>query len=278
MSIVGLIGLSLLLGSFFNVVIYRLPLMLFKQWREECQTFLNQDIHQIATDDTLNLMWPASHCVHCKTPIKYYDNIPILGYLLLRGRCRQCKERILLRYPLIEILTASLTVFVWFQFTNPIQCGAAIIFTYLLLLMTMIDFDHQIIPDQLSLGGLWLGLLINTHTVFCSLTESVYGAVLGYLCLWIIYQVFKLLTGKEGMGHGDFKLLAMLGAWLGTGQLLFIVLTSSILGSIVGILLIVKGQSKEVPFAFGPYLAIAGFVALIAGNPITSWYLQHVAF
>jgi leader peptidase (prepilin peptidase)/N-methyltransferase len=265
--------LGLLIGSFLNVVIYRLPVMMENQWRAQCHEFL--DLPPPTADKkafaVFNLAKPASHCPHCKHEIGAGENIPVLSYLLQGGKCRHCKAPISARYPIIEAITALLSALVAFKFGFVWMTLAVLVLTWSLIALTMIDFDHQLLPDDITLPLLWLGLLVNTQGWLVPLDSAIWGAVAGYLLLWGVYWLFKLVTGKEGMGYGDFKLLAALGAWLGWQSLPQIILLSSLVGAVVGItLIVVKGRGKDVPIPFGPYLAVAGFIALMWGNTLTS--------
>jgi leader peptidase (prepilin peptidase)/N-methyltransferase len=261
----GLLCLGLLVGSFLNVVIYRLPLMMETRWRRDCCELL--ELAPEKQDAPLNLATPNSHCPHCKAAIKPWQNIPVLSYLILGGKCSHCAAPISLRYPLIELLTGLMTLaLAGFFDLSPALLGAVIL-TWSLIALTMIDIDHQLLPDDITLPLLWLGLLFNLNATYVSLADAVIGAMAGYLILWSIYQAFKLLTGKEGMGYGDFKLLAALGAWLGWQMLPEIILLSSLVGAICGIaLMILKRRGREIPIPFGPYLAIAGWIALLWGD------------
>jgi leader peptidase (prepilin peptidase)/N-methyltransferase len=259
-----------LVGSFLNVVIFRLPLILEQTWKEEAALILDQ---VLKAEPPITLWGPRSACPSCSSTIRAYDNVPIISFLLLQGRCRDCSHRISLRYPLIELFTGLVTLGLLMILGWNATFAAALVLSYGLIALTFIDFDHQILPDQITLPGLWIGLLVNLNDIFCSLEEAVIGAVAGYLSLWIVYQGFKLATGKEGMGFGDFKLLAALGAWFGWMALPGIVLISSAIGAIVGIILIVLGRPREEAIAFGPYLALAGFVYLLAGDTVLSFYL-----
>ncbi len=268
-----LLPLGLVVGSFLNVVIYRLPLMLESQWRRDCCELLEVQAEQ--TDQHLTLSSPNSHCPHCKSPVKPWQNIPVLSYLILGGKCGNCGVSISVRYPVIEIVSAILTVALGVQFGPSWALLAAMMMTWALLALTMIDFDHQLLPDDITLPLLWSGLLVNTFGVFANLQSAVIGAAAGYLTLWSVYWVFKLITGKEGMGYGDFKLLAALGAWLGWEALPGIILLSSLVGALVGIaLMLIKRRGKEIPIPFGPYLAAAGWISLLWGETLTSQYLQ----
>ena len=259
-----------LVGSFLNVVILRLPLILEQTWQEEAALILGEAPKATAR---VTLWGPRSACPSCSSTIRAYDNIPVVSFLLLRGRCRDCSTRIALRYPLIELMTGFVTLGLLIALGWNTTFAAALVLSYGLIALTFIDFDHQILPDQITLPGIWIGLLLNLNGIFCSLEESVIGAMAGYLSLWIVYQGFKLTTGKEGMGFGDFKLLAALGAWFGWTALPGIVLISSAIGAIIGITLIALGRPREEAIAFGPYLALAGFIYLLAGDTVMSFYL-----
>jgi leader peptidase (prepilin peptidase)/N-methyltransferase len=261
----GLLCLGLLVGSFLNVVIYRLPVMMETRWRRDCCELL--EVEQEKQETPINLATPNSHCPHCKTPIKPWQNIPVVSYLLLRGKCGNCAVPISPRYPIVELVTGLMTLALagFFEF-SPALLGAVLL-TWALIALTMIDVDHQLLPDDITLPLLWLGLLFNLQATYTSLTDAVIGAMAGYLILWTIYQTFKLLTGKEGMGYGDFKLLAALGAWVGWQMLPEIILLSSLVGAICGIaLMLIKRRGKEIPIPFGPYLAVAGWLALLFGD------------
>ena len=275
-TVAGILGL--LVGSFLNVVIYRLPVMMEREWTSQCKTLLetgdtnNTEVNQ----DAFNLVTPNSHCPTCDSPIKAWQNIPVISYLMLGGKCHHCKTPISKRYPIIELITGILSCLVIWHFGVNWQGGAMLLLTWALITLTMIDFDHQLLPDSITLPFLWLGLIANSVGLFCSLPEALWGAVFGYLSLWSVYWLFKLVTGKEGMGHGDFKLLAVLGAWFGWQVLPMIILLSSLVGAIVGIfLLVLKNKGKSVPIPFGPYLAAAGFIAAIWGEELTRTYLNY---
>ncbi len=272
----GLLGL--LVGSFLNVVIHRVPRMLERSWRYECALLLeDQKLVQAEEKSTrFNLLTPGSHCPQCGTAIKPWQNIPLISYLAQGGKCAHCKTRISLRYPIIEALTAAVTVFALWQFGGGAAGGLAMLFCWMLIALTFIDLDHQLLPDNITLPLLWLGLLANTGEVFVSLESAVWGAVAGYLSLWSVYWLFKLLTGKEGMGYGDFKLLAALGAWLGWQVLPLIVVLSSLVGAVLGsILLMRQKKSQSTPIPFGPFLAVAGIIALFWGDQLVAAYLQY---
>ncbi len=263
---------SLLFGSFFNVVIYRLPKMMEARWKQECRLILEQD--GADSQEHFTLSYPHSHCPHCHAPVRAWQNIPLISFILLRGRCANCKAGIGLRYPAIELATAILAVFAAIQFGMSWHTAAVIVFSWLLLVMSMIDIDHKLLPDSLTLPLLWLGLAYNALSGTVPLQDSVWGAIFGYLSLWSVYWLFKLATGKEGMGYGDFKLLAALGAWLGWQMLPVIILLSSVVGAVLGgMLLAVKGRDNAGTIPFGPYLAMAGWIALFWGPALLNGYL-----
>lgn len=273
--------LSLLVGSFLNVVIYRVPVMLQRDWESQCKLMLTENGSIQATGDEspaerFNLLFPNSHCPKCDAPVKVWQNIPLLSYLLLGGKCANCKAKISVRYPVIELVTALLSSLVVWHFGFTWQAAAMVLLSWVLIALTMIDFDHQLLPDNITLPILWLGLIANSFNLFITLPEALWGAILGYLSLWSIYWLFKLVTGKEGMGYGDFKLLALLGAWFGWQMLPLIILLSSIVGAVVGIaLMVLKNRGKSVPIPFGPYLAAAGWIAAVWGEQLTQAYLRY---
>jgi len=277
-TVVGVAGL--IVGSFLNVVIYRLPIMMHRNWRQECLDFL-----QIEADVTegqaarFNLAWPGSHCPHCQAAVKPQQNVPILSYVLLRGRCAACNQAISLRYPLVEGFTALLSVIVALHFGYGLPCLFALLLTWSLIAMSFIDIDHHLLPDSISLPLMWAGLLLSLPNVFTNAHDSIIGAAAGYMGLRVFYQLFKWLTGKEGMGYGDFKLLAVLGAWLGWQYLPQIIFLSSMVGAILGIAMVLSGKRDyTTPIPFGPYLAAAGWLALIWGPTINQWYLNLMGF
>ena len=264
--------LGLLMGSFLNVVIYRLPLMMEREWRSQCDELNDQDSAELPP---LTLSKPRSACPHCQHAIGALENIPVISYLFLGGKCKSCKTPISLRYPVIEALTGLLSGIVAYHFGFDWACLGALLLTWSLVALTFIDVDHQLLPDNITLPLLWLGISFNLFEQFTSLEASVIGALAGYLSLWLVYQAFKLVTGKEGMGYGDFKLLAVLGAWLGWSLLPSIILLSSLVGAVVGIsLVLVRSHGRDIPIPFGPYLAAAGWIALIWGEPIKMAYLN----
>lgn len=277
--------ISLLVGSFLNVVIYRLPVMMEREWKQECRFILELDEPTTAKahDDNpyeeqtgkFNLAYPHSCCPKCNSAIKPWQNIPVISYLLLKGKCANCRTGISARYPIIEAVTGILSVVIAWYLGVSLQTLAALFFTWSLISLTMIDADHKLLPDQITLPLLWLGLLLNSFHVFVPLFDAIWGAIAGYLSLWSIYWAFKLLTGKEGMGYGDFKLLAALGAWMGWQALPQIILLSSLVGAVVGITILIiqkKGSNTAIPF--GPYLAAAGWIAFLWGDQITQTYFQ----
>lgn len=267
--LVGVIGL--LVGSFLNVVIYRLPIMMKREWRKDCLEFL--ELENDVPSEIFNLALPASSCPHCHAKIRPWQNIPVLSYLWLRGKCANCKNTISSRYPVVELLTAVLSMIVAWHFGFGWQAAAGLLLTWVLISLSLIDLDTQLLPDVIVLPMLWLGLIASLFFVFVDSSTSIIGASAGYLALWSVYHGFKLFTGKEGMGHGDFKLLAMLGAWLGWQYLGLIILLSSVVGAFIGITLIsLNKQNRDVPIPFGPYLAIAGWIALLWGNSLNHYY------
>jgi leader peptidase (prepilin peptidase)/N-methyltransferase len=271
--------LSLMIGSFLNVIIYRFPKMLEQGWYQECREFLADEIKTTSSKETtpLTLSKPDSTCPSCQHKIRYYENIPVLSWLFLKGKCSQCKNKISIRYPLVEISTALLSLVIAQHFGVTAITGYALILTWGLVALTMIDFDHMLLPDQIVLPLLWLGLLVNLNNGIVPLEDAVVGAIAGYSSLFIIFWLFKLATGKEGMGFGDFKLFALFGAWIGWQLLPLLILMASVVGAVIGIsLMIFKNYQKGQAIPFGPYLAIAGWITLLWGNNIWLWYLQQV--
>ena len=269
--------LGLLIGSFLNVVIYRLPVMMQREWRQQAREFL--ELPEAPKQDTFNLILPNSSCPHCQHQIKPWENIPVISYLFLRGKCSNCKAPISLRYPLIELACGLLSGFIAFHYGFGWQAAGMLVLTWGLLAMSMIDCDHQLLPDSLVLPLLWLGLIANHFGLYTSLEDALWGAIAGYLSLWSVYWLFKLVTGKEGMGYGDFKLLAMLGAWGGWQVLPLTILLSSLVGAVLGMIMLrLRNQETSTPIPFGPYLAIAGWIALLWGDQITATYLQFARF
>lgn len=263
--------LGLLVGSFLNVVIYRLPLMMEREWQAQCDELSGKVVGQ---QEAFSLCKPRSRCPHCSHSISALENIPVLSYVLLGGKCSECKTNISIRYPVIEALTGMMSGLVAFYFGFDWICLAALLFTWSLIALTFIDVDHQLLPDSITLPLIWLGIFVNLFGTFTDLQSSVIGAIVGYLSLWSVYQGFKLLTGKEGMGFGDFKLLAAIGAWLGWQILPMTIILSSLVGAVIGIsLVILKKHQRDIPIPFGPYLACAGWIALIWGDSINTLYL-----
>ncbi len=271
--LLGLAGLlGLLVGSFLNVVIYRLPIMLERRWKAECAELHSGLAEEIP--EKFNLITPRSTCPSCGHVIGSLENIPIISYLLQRGRCKNCGTGISIQYPLIEAVTALLSVVVVWQLGYTLESLYALGFTWALIALTVIDFKTQLLPDIITLPLLWAGLLINLSGTFTDYSSSLLGAVFGYLSLWSVFQGFKLLTGKEGMGHGDFKILAAIGAWAGWQVLPLVIILSSVVGAISGVLLIASGKQEQgTPMPFGPFLAVAGWIAFFWGKEIIQWYL-----
>lgn len=292
LGFVILIGLAM--GSFLNVVIYRLPVMMERNWHRDSLAFLAQNAAQDtdrsdasvsegdsdtvgngedAKQETFNLAIPDSRCPHCNHAIRAWENIPVVSYLLLRGKCSSCHAPISPRYPLVELVTAILSGFIAYHFGVSWSALLALIFTWALITLTLIDYDQHLLPDNITLPLLWFGLAANISGVFCDLDDAVIGAIAGYLLLWSVYWLFKLATGKEGMGYGDFKLLAALGAWLGWQSLPLIILLSSSVGALWGLLLIIfAGRDSQRPMPFGPYLAVAGWIAMIWGQKLSALF------
>jgi leader peptidase (prepilin peptidase)/N-methyltransferase len=268
----GLLGL--MVGSFLNVVIHRLPIIMERDWAAQCAELRNE---APPVFEPLSLARPRSRCPQCGHPITALENIPVISWLLLRGRCKGCAAPISFRYPLIEVLTGLLFAFAAWHFGFTAAGLGALVFIGALIALTGIDFDTQLLPDDITLPLLWLGLAFNAFSVYTDLKSAVIGAMAGYLSLWSVYWMFKLFTGKEGMGYGDFKLLAALGAWLGWLMLPLVILLSSFVGAVVGLaLMVVARHGRNVPIPFGPYLAAAGAIALIWGKPLTHAYLGVV--
>ena len=269
---IGLLGL--LVGSFLNVVIHRLPKMMENEWRNQCA-----ELHGDAPieDEPFSLIRPRSRCPNCGHPISALENIPILSWLWLRGKCSDCQAPISLRYPIVEAVTGLCSAAAAAYFGYGWMLLGALLLIWSLIALTFIDADTQLLPDSITLPLLWMGLCFNLFGVFADLSSAVLGAMVGYLSLWSVYWAFKLVTGKEGMGYGDFKLLAALGAWLGWQMLPLIILLSSLVGAAVGIVLIILArQGRHVPIPFGPYLAAAGLIALIWGKDLTQMYLRLI--
>lgn len=267
----GTVILGLLIGSFLNVVIHRTPKILEQGWKQQCHEMLEMDAPK---EEPISLSKPNSTCPNCGHSIKPWENIPVISYLLLKGKCSDCKTGISPRYPIVEIATSILSLMVVYYFGASYLSVALLLFTWTLISLTMIDADTQLLPDSMTLPLLWLGLIVNYFGLIVPLGSSLWGAIFGYMALWLVYQGFKLVTGKEGMGYGDFKLLAALGAWLGWQMLPTIILLSSVVGAVIGIsMVVIKGKDKNIPIPFGPYLAIAGWITLMWGNDISKLWL-----
>lgn len=277
--------LGLLVGSFLNVVIYRLPIIFKREWRKDCCNYLEENYNANIQLDTgkepaepFNLVKPDSTCPSCGHKIRAWENIPVISYIFLKAKCSSCKTPISFRYPFIELLSAGLAALCAWHFGFSLTGGAAILLSWALISLAVIDYDTQYLPDQITLPFLWLGLILNLNNTFTDIESAIIGAIAGYLTLWSVYHLFKLITKKEGMGYGDFKLLALLGAWMGWQVLPAIIILSSLVGSIIGITLILfKKHQREIPIPFGPYLAIAGWIALLWGNEINQSYLNWIS-
>ena len=269
--------LGLVIGSFLNVLILRLPRHMRAELAEACADLRDETLEPLPNRlfGLDYLIDPPSTCPHCGHGIRAWENIPVLSYLFLRGRCSQCGTPISVRYPIVEAVSGLLSLLVVWYFGATTAALAALVLVWALIALTVIDLDEQLLPDRLTLPMVWFGLLINIGGTFTDITSAVIGAAAGYLVLWFVFQVFRLITGREGMGYGDFKLLAVFGAFLGWQMLPLVILLSSLVGAIVGISLIVlRGRDRQIPIPFGPYLAVAGFIALLWGEPITAQYLQ----
>lgn len=276
--VVGTVAvLGLVVGSFLNVVIHRLPIMLERRWRGQCDELAASPTTVPA--ERYDLVVPRSCCPQCGHRISAIENIPVLSWLWLGGKCRACAKPISPRYPLIEIATALLSAAVAWRFGMSVAMVGALFLTWSLIALSVIDFDHQLLPDDITLPLIWGGLTLNLFGLYASLSAAVVGAIAGYVSLWLVYQAFKLITGREGMGYGDFKLFAAFGAWLGWQALPLIILLSSFLGAIIGISVILfLGRDRSLPIPFGPFLCLAGWVALMWGDVITRAYLQAARF
>ena len=284
LTTVGLV--SLCIGSFLNVVIYRLPLMMQKEWQTECRLLLAGELTSPKTEqttsqttDTFNLVKPNSSCPKCKAAIKPWQNIPIFSWLFLKGKCATCDNPISVRYPIVEAITAILSLVVAYTFGATEQALLYIVVTWALVALTFIDIDHMLLPDQLTLPLLWLALIASVVGYTIAPSDAIIGAACGYLSLWSVFWLFKLITGKEGMGYGDFKLLAVFGALLGWQSLLTIILLSSVVGAVIGIaLLSIQGKDKATPIPFGPYLAIAGWITMLWGTQLQNSYFNFIGY
>ena len=279
LTTIGLV--SLCIGSFLNVVIYRLPLMMKREWQTECRIVLADEVNskQQAEQAPFNLVKPNSTCPKCKAPIKAWQNIPIISWLFLKGQCATCNNPISVRYPLVEAITAILSLVVAYTFGATEQALLYIVVTWALVALTFIDIDHMLLPDQLTLPLLWLALIASVMGYTIAPSDAIIGAACGYLSLWSVFWLFKLITGKEGMGYGDFKLLAVFGALLGWQSLLTIILLSSVVGAVIGIaLLSIQGKDKATPIPFGPYLAIAGWITMLWGPQLQNSYFNFIGY
>ncbi|HEY6527160.1 MAG TPA: A24 family peptidase [Cellvibrionaceae bacterium] len=263
--------LGLLIGSFLNVVIYRLPLIMMREWKASLEDAEELKLPELP--ERFNLATPRSRCPHCQAPITALQNVPVISYLFLKGRCANCKTPISPRYPIVEAVTGLLSLVVIWHLGAGWAGLLGLVFLWTLVALTLIDVDHQLLPDNLTLPLLWLGLIANSFSVFVSLHEAVWGAAVGYLSLWSVYWLFKLLTGKEGMGFGDFKLLAALGAWMGWQSVPLIIILSSLVGAVIGGgAMIMAGRGRDFRIPFGPYLAGVGLIAFIWGEPLIALY------
>ena len=279
-----------LIGSFLNVVIHRIPVMMKREWQQECNQYLeeyhserfkalgakelNKPIDSFP--EKYNLLTPTSECPKCNGKIKPWHNIPILGWIMLRGKCVNCGNKISAQYPIVEFITAAAIAYLAWHFGPTFEFAMTSILTFVLIALTGIDLDEMLLPDTLTLPLLWLGLMININGTFTSIESSLIGAIAGYLSLWSVYWLFKILTGKEGMGYGDFKLMAVFGAWLGWQMLPLIILLSSLVGAVIGIAMIAtKKLHSGNPIPFGPYIAVAGWIAMLWGSDIVNWYLTN---
>ena len=267
---------GLVVGSFLNVVILRLPQQLKAQWKNDSEVFLGivqEDKNEVQPSNTL--LWPPSHCTNCGQQIKPWQNIPVISYLLLRGRCNNCSHAISLQYPFVELLTGFMLAVTVAYIGDAINAIYAIIFTLCLIALAGIDVNEKLLPDQITLPLLWVGLFANINGTFAPLPDAVTGAIAGYLSLWSLYWMFKLVTGREGMGYGDFKLLSALGAWLGWQMLPLVILISSTFGAVFGVAaILLGGQGRNLQIPFGPFLAGAGWIALLWGDTIVTWYFS----
>jgi leader peptidase (prepilin peptidase)/N-methyltransferase len=269
--------IGLIVGSFLNVVIFRTPKIMEQEFRQECCEFLAVKETTSNADEPLSLSKPNSTCPKCKTPIKPWHNIPVISYLCLKGQCASCKNPISLRYPILELLTGLCSVLIIAVLGLHLPALVALLLLWALIALTMIDIDTQLLPDTITLPLLWLGLIVNSFGLYTNLSDALWGAVFGYLSLWSVFWLFKLVTGKEGMGYGDFKLLAALGAWMGWQFLPLIILLSSMVGAVIGIAgIIILGRDKNIPIPFGPYLAIAGLIAFLWGDAIINAYFAYL--
>ena len=275
--VISALVLGLLVGSFLNVLVYRLPIMMERDWKAQSREMLG--LPPEASGETFNLVLPHSRCPNCAHQIRPWENLPVVSYVLLRGKCSSCKTAISKRYPLVELSCGVLSAFVAWHFGFGWPAAAMLLLSWGLLAMSLIDADHQLLPDSLVLPLLWIGLIVNSFGLFTTLGDALWGAVAGYLTLWSVFWLFKLVTGKEGMGYGDFKLLAMLGAWGGWQILPLTILLSSLVGAVLGVITLrLCNAETSTPIPFGPYLALAGWITLLWGDQITTSYLQIAGF
>lgn len=275
--------LGLIVGSFLNVVIFRLPKMMERSWNSDCCELLGIEPPSSKSDNkeslphSFNLVFPGSHCPQCGHKVRSWENIPVLSYLFLKGKCSGCSSSISIRYPLVELFTGAISALLIFKF-GPTMLGLlALILFWCLITLSMIDIDTKYLPDDITLPLMWLGILVNALALIpdTSLKDSIYGAMAGYLSLWSVFWLFKLVVKKEGMGYGDFKLLAALGAWMGWQALPLIIILSSFVGALIGVAgILIQGRDKNIPIPFGPYLAIAGAISFLWGDELTQVYLQ----
>lgn len=264
--------LGLLIGSFLNVVIYRLPVILERQWHQQCAELQGTEP---AKTETWNLIVPRSRCPHCGHAITALENIPVISYLILRGKCSDCGARISPRYPAVELLTAILTGMTAWHFGYGLTALGAILFTWAMIALSFIDYDTHLLPDVITLPLLWIGLMFNLKEIYAPLNSAVIGVIAGYLFLWMVFQLFKLITKKEGMGFGDFKLFALFGAWLGWQSLPLVILLASATGAVIGLgMILLLGRDRQLPIPFGPFLCIAGWIGLLWGEDLLAQYLQ----
>ncbi|MDC0534426.1 A24 family peptidase [Francisellaceae bacterium] len=268
--------ISLCVGSFLNVVIYRIPIRLRYLWRREATELLDLGTSNIDLEEPINLSFPASHCTHCKHKLRFWHNIPVVSYILLKGKCAFCSERISIKYPIIEALTCILTSLIFMRYGITYKAGLGTLLIWFLIVLSFIDLDTHLLPDSLTLPLIWIGLIANHFELFVTLKSAVTGAIIGYLFLWLIYWIFKFITQKEGMGYGDFKLLSALGAWFGWQSIVFLSLSSAVIGIIIYVI-ITHNKSDNLRYQqipFGPALAISGTFYLFYGSEIITRYLQ----
>lgn len=269
--LVGVAFFSLVVGSFLNVVIVRLPKAMQQEWQRECSLLLKLSESDLQTSRPAlaSIAWPASHCIQCQTPIRAWHNIPVISYLWLHGKCAFCNTRISPRYPLVELLTTGLGLMIAWVLGVSITAVLALVLMYTLVALTFIDLEHKLLPDQLTMPLIWLGLVVNSFGLFSTLEDAFWGAIAGYMSLWLVYWVFRLVTGKHGMGYGDFKLLAALGAWLGWEALPIIVLISALIGIVVSLIVRMKTTPIDPQIPFGPFLSMGGCIYLLWGEQLS---------